>query len=114
VTVVGLLQAFQLTASMQWPERMPRQGILVVDFYTQNLVADKRIPVLDSQFEKIYQPNLSPSADVNDTFRATFCHVRPPSRAGLWACILLRTKGQGKCTAASLQDLHVVLQQLCS
>ena len=61
---------------MQWAERMPRVGLLVVDFHTQLIVADKRVPVTDSQFEHIFQPNLAPNADVTDAFKAAFCHVR--------------------------------------
>lgn len=69
------MQVLNLTAAMQWPERMPRTGILVVDFNTQLIVPDKRVPVQDSQFQHIFDPNLSPKADVSDSFKAAFCHV---------------------------------------
>lgn len=72
-----VLQVLHLTAQMQWPQRMPREGLLEVDFRTAQLVADTRVPVLDEQFDNLHRPTLSAAADVTDAFRSAFCQVRP-------------------------------------
>lgn len=77
--LTGLLtQVLKLTPQMQWPRRMPREGLLEVDFRTSQLVADTRVPVLDEQFDSLHGPTLAATADVTDAFRSTFCQV-PPS-----------------------------------
>ena len=65
-------------------------GVLVVDFFTHLIVADKRVPVTDSQFAHIFQPNLAPNADVPDAFKAAFCHVRPVLLPSLCQCSVLK------------------------
>jgi hypothetical protein len=82
------MQPLQLTAAMQWPERMPRAGLLVVDFQTQLIIADKRVPVLDEQIQHIFGPNLSSQAGVTDAFKAAFCHVRTFLHSLKWIFIL--------------------------
>jgi hypothetical protein len=54
---------------------MPRSGMLVVDFQTQLIIPDKRVPVLDDQIEHIFASHLSSQADVTDSFKAAFCQV---------------------------------------
>ena len=70
------MQPFKLSPLLGWPARMPREGTLEVVFQSARQVADKKIPLLDRDFEHIYRPNLAAAADVTDQFRATFCAVR--------------------------------------
>jgi hypothetical protein len=69
------VQPFKLTPQLKWPARMPREGKLEVQFQTSLPVADKKIPLLDDDFDHVYGSNLSADAEVSDTFRATFCEV---------------------------------------
>ena len=101
---------------MQWPQRMPREGLLEVDFRTAHLVADTRVPVLDEQFDNLYRPTLAADADVNDAFRATFCQVSYPCASapahGLppaprpQACAEIPRMAAGGPAAARVAPLH--------
>ena len=70
------IQELKLTEAMHWPERMPREGVLEVDFFTTKVIADANIPIVDAQFEALYGPNLDPRAPVDDRYRSSFCQVR--------------------------------------